>query len=337
LISGNPVKSYHDERRPLLQRLWAEAAREFYRIAVNVISGSPPHDVVRRAEFHHGIEIRTDAIAVHSSAFDYDVLQMLKFMMIARQIAPWIIIIILLDKNEKELIDTLPPKIVDRISHYFQTEVTESPVDRLKSYLRTNYNAINASIIKARRQYFGDDVLKIYKDGPSAERYVKERERELRQSSYDFSISFSGKQRGIARDIANNLKGRNCKVFLDEFETARILGTNLTDFLYNVYAKETEYCVVLVSQNYVDGLWTTHERRAALDRAISSPRSAYILPVKIDDAELPGMPTSTAYVRWNNNPTEIATILFTKQVIDLAMKPPPEQLVSSDIAYTRYN
>jgi hypothetical protein len=54
--------------------------------------------------------------------------------------------------------------------------------------------------------------------------------------------------------------------------------------------------VILVSKEYIERQWTNHERRSAQARALQERGGEYILPVKIDDSELPGMPPTIGYV-----------------------------------------
>ena|ERR1700724_2117315 len=54
---------------------------------------------------------------------------------------------------------------------------------------------------------------------------------------YDFALSFAGAQRAEARDLASILAGRGCRVFFDEYETTSIVGSYLTEYLYEIYAK----------------------------------------------------------------------------------------------------
>ena len=41
-------------------------------------------------------------------------------------------------------------------------------------------------------------------------------------------------------------------------------------------------------KQYLEREWTIHERRSAQERMLKEKGSEYILPVKIDDSELPG-------------------------------------------------
>lgn len=52
---------------------------------------------------------------------------------------------------------------------------------------------------------------------------------------------------------------------------------------------------MLVSKYYPDKSWTQLERRSALSRAFRQPEE-YILPVRLDDTEIPGLPSSIGYL-----------------------------------------
>jgi hypothetical protein len=163
--------------------------------------------------------------------------------------------------------------------------------------------------VAKRRQHFGTDIVP--RDG------LDQEIQPLKDSNYDFAIFFSGAQRTQARDLANALKGRGCNVFFDEYETTSIVGKNLTEELYRIYSSQTRYCIILVSREYRDGPWTNQERRAALDKAITDVKGTYILPIRIDNVDLPGLSTSISYLKWQSGPTEIAEVLYEKLVTDM--------------------
>src|SRR5512133_2554124 len=59
-------------------------------------------------------------------------------------------------------------------------------------------------------------------------------------------------------------------------------------------------------------MWTTHERRAAQERAIKEKGAEYILPVRIDNTPLAGLSDSVAYVPLTQGIGEIARLLEKK-------------------------
>jgi AAA domain/TIR domain len=115
-------------------------------------------------------------------------------------------------------------------------------------------------------------------------------DRSASQAEYDLAVSYAGEDRSVADQIANKLKGMGYGVFYDGFkkERAETIGEDLTKLLGEIYAKRSRYCLILISKDYAAKPWTNHERQFALSRALQE-RRAYILPLKLDDTNLPGL------------------------------------------------
>jgi len=109
---------------------------------------------------------------------------------------------------------------------------------------------------------------------------------------YDVALSFAGEDRDIALELARRLHACGQRVFFDRFE--ELWGEDLAAKLHEVYGSQSRYCVVLVSRHYVEKPWTNHERRILLARSLRD-RSPFLLPIRIDDSELPGLPDVIAY------------------------------------------
>ena len=108
---------------------------------------------------------------------------------------------------------------------------------------------------------------------------------------YDFALSFAGEDRQQAESLASALVVRNVRVFYDKFSVEKLWGKNLLEFLCEVYSKQARYCIPLISKHYVSKPWPQHERRSAQDRALRQDEE-YILPIRLDDAPIPGLPES---------------------------------------------
>jgi hypothetical protein len=117
---------------------------------------------------------------------------------------------------------------------------------------------------------------------------------------YDLAISFAGEQRSIAEDLARRLDAAGYAVFYDRFEEAELWGRDLTTTLGQVYSRDAKYCLVLLSNEYVAKAWTNLERQNALSRFIRD-RGGYVLCVKLDPVELPGLPDVVAYVNFEGH------------------------------------
>ena len=112
---------------------------------------------------------------------------------------------------------------------------------------------------------------------------------------YDVALSFAVEDRQYAKTLANLLEADGYKPFYDENELANLWGKNLYDYLSSVYKDQARYCVMFLSKHYERKLWTTHERQLAQARAFQENRE-YILPVRLDDTEIPGIPPTVGYL-----------------------------------------
>lgn len=114
---------------------------------------------------------------------------------------------------------------------------------------------------------------------------------------YDVAISFAGEDRETAYELANLLYSKyGHKVFYDDFEQAKLLGKNLTEYLMDIYKNKCRYCIVIISESYKEKRWTKHEWRSAQARAFEEPETDYILPIRIDDTEIPGLLPTVGYL-----------------------------------------
>lgn len=111
--------------------------------------------------------------------------------------------------------------------------------------------------------------------------------------THDVAISFASAQRDYIERMADTLKDRRVSVFLDRDYQSRMWGKNLLEYFDQVFRVDTRFfCIVGVSKEYAFGPWTIHERRIIFDRAFRESNE-YILPLRFDDTEIPGGPTST--------------------------------------------
>jgi hypothetical protein len=133
-------------------------------------------------------------------------------------------------------------------------------------------------------------------------------------STFDVAVSFAGPQREIAETIARRVKEAGFDVFYDGFFPEQLWGKDLAVFFDDVFRKKSRFCIIIVSQDYIDRAWTNHERQSAVERAIQERGREYILPVKIsDDIELPGVPGTIGYVSLTQySVDQIAELLIAK-------------------------
>ena len=134
-----------------------------------------------------------------------------------------------------------------------------------------------------------------------------------RKYEFDVAISFAGPQRDLAESLANLVRGAGFVPFFDAFYPEQLWGKDLVVFFDNIYRKSARYCVIFISQEYRDRMWTNHERRSAQARALEERGKEYILPIRVDGSELPGLPPTVGYVSISDYSIEqIAGLLVAK-------------------------
>jgi TIR domain len=112
---------------------------------------------------------------------------------------------------------------------------------------------------------------------------------------FDVLLSFAGVERHYARAIYDIASANGLHIFLDEESQHEIWGKNLVEYLNHTYRQRGSYVLVLLSVAYLERAYTRVERRAAFDRMIHE-ESEYLLPVKVDDSWIEGLPISTGYL-----------------------------------------
>lgn len=117
----------------------------------------------------------------------------------------------------------------------------------------------------------------------------------MREYEYDVALSFAGEDRHHVEALAQLLEKNGYKVFYDKYERAQLWGENLYDYLSETYKDKARYCVMFVSKHYAQKVWTNHERQSAQARALEE-NVAYILPVRLDDTEIPGILPTVGYL-----------------------------------------
>lgn len=135
---------------------------------------------------------------------------------------------------------------------------------------------------------------------------------------YDIVISFAGEDREVAESIKSELALRKISVFYDNDETADLWGKNLYSHLAYVYGKAGKYCLMLLSENYSKKLWTSHEREHAQARAFRENRE-YILPIRLDNTEIPGIAETVGYIEFDKSSAEQIADLISRKLSKLKL------------------
>ena len=129
---------------------------------------------------------------------------------------------------------------------------------------------------------------------------------------FDFAISFSGEDRSVAEELAERLVERGAVVFYDEFYRGSLVGKRLDLEFADVFGTGTQFFVPLVSASYVERPWPQYEWNVA-KREAEKRREEFILPVRLDDSLLVGLPDTLCYLDLRYHPvSEVADLLIEK-------------------------
>ena len=136
--------------------------------------------------------------------------------------------------------------------------------------------------------------------------------------AYDVALSFAGEDREYVEKVAAHLIKRGVNVFYDDYERVDLWGKNLYTHLVEVYRDKALHTVMFLSHHYAKKLWTNHEREAAQTCALETS-SEYILPVRFDNTDIPGILSTTAYIDLTDlKPETLSNIIIEK--VDIIKK-----------------
>jgi hypothetical protein len=115
------------------------------------------------------------------------------------------------------------------------------------------------------------------------------------ERTFDFAISYAGEDRAVAERLANLLDARGFRVFYDKWAQVRLLGENFRLEASWIFGVGTRFFVPLISRHYAEKDYPQFE----WDIAVREKRrrdSSFILPLRLDDTLLLGLPASVRYL-----------------------------------------
>ena len=129
---------------------------------------------------------------------------------------------------------------------------------------------------------------------------------------YQVALSFAGEQRDYVVEVARHLAARSIAVFYDRFETTQLWGNDGAETFKEIYSADASYVVMFISEDYVKKSWPRHEYRSAFGRMLND-ESEFILPVRFDNASMPGLPDTILYLNANEySPAELSAEIARK-------------------------
>ena len=111
---------------------------------------------------------------------------------------------------------------------------------------------------------------------------------------YDVALSYAKEDEPIARKLGGSLATKNIRVLYDECDVARLGGGNFVTQIAELFRTKAYYCLLLISKHYPLEKWTAAERTSAQQHALRDA-DEYILPIRLDDTDLPGIGEAKGY------------------------------------------
>jgi hypothetical protein len=113
-------------------------------------------------------------------------------------------------------------------------------------------------------------------------------------------ISYNHKDRQFVRRLAEDLRGAGIRAWVDEYEI--LPGDSITEKT-SQGINTSDYMLVIISKNSINSPWVSKEVSAAFRRDPSSSLQR-VIPLKIDDAELPPQLADILYIDFSNGYVE---------------------------------
>jgi len=147
------------------------------------------------------------------------------------------------------------------------------------------------------------------------ERRIVKRQNDRRK--YDVALSFAGEDRAYVEAVASALVAMGVEVFYDRFEQVNLWGKDLADHLGRVYGEDARFTVLFASRRYAAKAWPNHEKSHALGRHLRGDQGR-ILPVRLDDTAIPGLPPTISYLDLRAlTPEQLAELIRQKLDVDV--------------------
>lgn len=129
---------------------------------------------------------------------------------------------------------------------------------------------------------------------------------------FDVAVSFADEDRAYVERVVRELQRLGVRVFYDADHGVELWGRDLATEFDEVFRHRSRLVVIFISEHYVRKPWTRHELRSVLARALRE-RDVYLLPARIDDADLPGLPDTVRHIDCREaTPEQLAAMVHEK-------------------------
>jgi len=164
-----------------------------------------------------------------------------------------------------------------------------------KAFVPFNMRVLNIPEIQERSVPEFRDLKVSYKKVDTA-KPPEVKAKAVTDYEYDVALSYASEDITFPERLAELLGQRGVKVFFDKRFEVELWGADLYRHFNHIFKTSAKYCIIFASENYSKKIWTNHELKAAQARALEEGEKEYILPVRLDDTEIPGLLPTVKYV-----------------------------------------
>jgi len=150
---------------------------------------------------------------------------------------------------------------------------------------------------------------------------------------YDVVLSCAGEDLPVAQSIAAALRAQNLSYYLYTEHQAEHWGDDIFKISIEKYMLEGRFVLMLISRHYIDKKWTDIERQ--IMQTVVSKGDVYVLPLRLDDTQIDGLSSNISYVKWQNDPQTIASLIRKK--VDVTKSNEGAAAITSALSNNNFN
>lgn len=129
------------------------------------------------------------------------------------------------------------------------------------------------------------------------------------QKQYDIAISYKSEIEDKAKKIAHYLEKDHWSIFFAPKDQQELLSEEISSQLYDIYKNRSRLKLLLISEGYLEGEWTSLEKRMALE-STKGNRKGLLIVNYTNRITLPGELKELQYINGNRMyEDEIASIV----------------------------
>ena len=189
-------------------------------------------------------------------------------------------------------------------SGYLESVARLSEEGNIEDYREVSFTDLKKSIIYPYQSVNGKlhyDKAKVSQKGSYATYWLRafglETERRIKSTPRIF-LSHSSKDNSFVKNLAVKLRSDGFSVWYDDWEIH--VGDSIVQKI-NKGISTSDFLIIVLSKNSVNSKWVREELNAATTKNISS-KGAFILPVLLEECEIPPLLSGKRYANFSEDP-----------------------------------